>query len=75
MAGGAKKGPETTIADRAPVFFDNDMQKWHSKFEKAINERHSFKKLLMTQSEMNLTTKNSNFHKTMYSLPKRRMSR
>ncbi|CDW71236.1 UNKNOWN [Stylonychia lemnae] len=70
-----KKAPETTIPDRAPHFFDQDMQKWHQKFEKAINERTQRKKLMQTTHEFNMTTKNSNFQKSAYSLPKRRMSR
>ena len=39
-------------------------------------ERTAKKKFLQTTHDMfNLTTKNSNFHKTIFSLPKRRMSR
>jgi hypothetical protein len=73
--GQGRKAGETTVPDRVPVFFGDDMHKWHSKFEKSINERAQKKKLMMMTHEFNMTTKNSNFHKTMYSLPKRRMSR
>lgn len=71
-----KRPQETTVPDRAPHFFENDMQKWHTKFEKSIMERTAKKKFLQTTHDMfNLTTKNSNFHKSVFSLPKRRMSR
>lgn len=65
------------MPDRAPNFFENDMQKWHQKFEKSIIDRTSRKKFMTTQHqfEFNMTTKNSNFQKSAYSLPKRRNSR
>eukprot|EP00347_Sterkiella_histriomuscorum_P018196 403346422 len=70
-----KRPQETTVPDKAPHFFENDMQKWHQKFEKSIKDRTSQKKFLQTTHEFNLTTKNSNFQKSAYSLPKRRNSR
>ena len=45
------------------------------RFEKAINERNKYKKFMQTTHDFNLTTKNSNFQKSIYTLPKRRMSR
>lgn len=59
-----KKPGDATAPDKVPPFFDADMQKWHNKFEKAINERTSKKKLYLATHEFNLTTKNSNFQKT-----------
>ena len=69
-----KVSKEGTVADSAPPFFDQDMDKWKRKFEKSIDERNKQKKQ-MASYDFNLTTKNSNFHKSPLSLPKRRMSR
>ncbi len=43
-----QKKSETTHPDKVPNFYDDDMQKWHTKFEKSIKERESKKKLMMT---------------------------
>jgi hypothetical protein len=42
----SKKHISGTIADKYPSFFDEDMNKWKTKFEKQINERNKFKKIM-----------------------------
>lgn len=64
-----------TVADRAPHFYEEDMDKWKRKFEKHIKEREKYKKNVTLTHEFNYTTKNSNFNKAPISLPKRRQSR
>ena len=43
-----KKVESTTIPDKVPKFYDDDIQKWHNKFEKSIKEREIKKKGMMT---------------------------
>lgn len=51
------------------------MQKWQTKFEKAIGERQKMKKLMMQTQDFNFTTKNANFIKSPLTAVKRPVSR
>ena len=57
------------------MFFEADMQKWHNKFEKSINDRNKQKQFMATTSQFNITTKNTNTHKNPFSPIKRPNSR
>lgn len=50
-----------------PSFYRQDLQKWESKFQKAIDERKKWKNIMAKTSsgtEFNITTKNTNFSNT-----------
>jgi len=53
--------PKTTVSS-PPKFFDEDMEKWKKKFEKAIKERKEFKSLYMSNQKFTILNSNDNIN-------------
>ena len=62
------KAPVSTVVS-PPAFYDDDINKWTKKFEKANNDRKVFKRTVMNNTHFNILTKNENLNAT-YDLDK-----